>query len=350
MVKPQEISVIIQGPVKKEDTKKVIESIRKFLSGAEIIISTWENQDIEGLDYDVIIENKDPGSEKIIDKTFNVNRQIVSSLEGIKKATRKYVLKLRNDNILTGTDFLNYIDKFDKRCNEFKILKNRVLTCNVFARRANIFPFHPSDWVFFGLKEDVLNIFDIPLADEAELTTYFSKNPLTSYHTEGPHDKNFIKNLPFETTFIFNKYGDPSRYQYSPEQYIWTSFLRKYINLNFEHIFDITDENIRLSELSFANNLIIMDCKTFNATSLKYLTDLKYDVVVGTYDFYDWQVLYKKYCDNNYKLNFNSKKYLRIIKTILFDIKLLFKQPKKYFKNLIGSCKYFSIERKRFYN
>lgn len=350
MIKPEEISVVIQGPVKKEDTEKVLKSIRNFLPEAEIILSTWENQDVKGLDYDLLIENKDPGSEKIIGKTFNVNRQIVSSAEGIKKASRKYVLKLRNDNILTGTDFLNYIEKFDKRSDELKILKNRVLTCNVFACRANVFPFHPSDWIFFGLKEDVLNIFDIPLADERNLTTYFERNPLTPYHTEGPHDKNFINNLPFETTFNFNKYGDPSRYQYSPEQYIWSTFLRKYIDLNFEHIFDITEENTRLSELSFANNLIIMDCKTFNATSLKYQTNLKYDVVVRSYDFYDWQILYKKYCDNNYKMKFNSCKYLNIITTILFEVKLLLKQPKKYFKNLIGSLKYLYIERKKYYN
>jgi hypothetical protein len=35
-------------------------------------------------------------------------------------------------------------------------------------------PFLPSDWFYFGLREDVLNLWSIPLAPEPENSSWFA--------------------------------------------------------------------------------------------------------------------------------------------------------------------------------
>ena len=57
----KDISIVVQGAVDPKNTPKCLTSIRKYLPGAEIILSTWEGTDCTGLDYDVLVLNKDPG-------------------------------------------------------------------------------------------------------------------------------------------------------------------------------------------------------------------------------------------------------------------------------------------------
>ena len=50
----KDISVVVQGAVDKINTPKCLESIRKFLPCAEIVLSTWEGTDVTGLDVSTI--------------------------------------------------------------------------------------------------------------------------------------------------------------------------------------------------------------------------------------------------------------------------------------------------------
>ena len=61
-IKSKDISVVVQGAINSEVTPKCLESIRKYLPEAEIILSTWEGSDVVGLDYDKLVLNKDPGT------------------------------------------------------------------------------------------------------------------------------------------------------------------------------------------------------------------------------------------------------------------------------------------------
>ena len=47
----KDISVVIQGAV-STNTKKTIDSIREYLPGAIVILSTWAGSNTEGLGYD----------------------------------------------------------------------------------------------------------------------------------------------------------------------------------------------------------------------------------------------------------------------------------------------------------
>ena len=47
----RDISVVVQGPIHKGRTKKCLQSIRKNLPEAEIILSTWDDNCTTGLGH-----------------------------------------------------------------------------------------------------------------------------------------------------------------------------------------------------------------------------------------------------------------------------------------------------------
>lgn len=134
-IDPKDISVVIQGPV-TEGMARCIKTVKSVLSKAEIIISTWHNSNLEMIDTTgcIVIENSDPNkngetyygdiNNKVPD---NTNRQIVSSLAGIRKATRKYVLRMRGDIKLETLKFLSFWDKFDQRNADYALFRHKIL-------------------------------------------------------------------------------------------------------------------------------------------------------------------------------------------------------------------------------
>jgi hypothetical protein len=102
MILSKDISVVVQGPIHTQDnlTKRVLESVRTHLPDAELILSTWKGSKVDGLDCDILLLNEDPGAlEKQPINSRNLNRQIVSTCNGIMASTRIFVLKLRTDCI-----------------------------------------------------------------------------------------------------------------------------------------------------------------------------------------------------------------------------------------------------------
>lgn len=99
-IKFEEISIVVQGPVQPTITENALRSIREHLPGGEIILSTWEGTDCSGLEYDLLVLNQDPGV--LPPAMLNTNRQIVSTVNGLKRVTRKYAVKFRTDNFIGG--------------------------------------------------------------------------------------------------------------------------------------------------------------------------------------------------------------------------------------------------------
>ncbi|MFN3393310.1 MAG: WavE lipopolysaccharide synthesis family protein, partial [Candidatus Thermochlorobacter sp.] len=100
IVETSDISIVVQGPiVSNKDfypngwTNEALRRMRIHFPGAEIILSTWKGSNVDGLDYDVVVFNDDPGSAMSRNRPYNVNRQIVSTKNGLAKASRKYALK-----------------------------------------------------------------------------------------------------------------------------------------------------------------------------------------------------------------------------------------------------------------
>jgi hypothetical protein len=218
----KDFSVIIQGPIigkrdgsiEEQQTLQCIKNIREKLPEAEIIISTWIGEDTNYLDFDKVVYNEDPGAITYNDFELknvynNNNRQIVSTSNGLKLATRKYAIKMRSDLRIENTNFFNYLEKY-KAYNKYKFFNQKILVSTFFSRNPEKLPllYHISDLFQIGLTEDLQNLWNIDLQLEPETTRAF------------PYSKK-IWNDPFR----FNQY----KMRYASEQYIWFAFTKKKI-------------------------------------------------------------------------------------------------------------------------
>lgn len=304
MINSKDISVVVQGPISGEITLKCIKSIRQFLPDAEIILSTWKNEDISQLDYDKLVLCDDPGATLLCvrhEKQIynNMNRQLVTTKEGLKLANRKYILKFRTDLVLTNANFLDFWNKFQCRSNEYLLFKHKIIVPTLFSRiKIDIekrtwleTPFHVSDWWFFGLNEDIKTFFlDTEIVEEPYFTQYFSD------------EKNINKNNP---------YGK-AKHRFSPEQYFtYSCFARNFKDIKMEDAADLNDEIIEKSRKCIINNFIILEYKQSGIYLPKYPFSKNEkcsgNQYLGLYNFNKFEKEYKKYCDFSYQLTNGNK-------------------------------------------
>lgn len=166
----KECCIVIQGAlVKKNDfTLETVKYYGRIYPDVIVVISTWENEDkgyIEKLKKEkncVIILNKIP----TISGASNVNYQILSSLNGAKKAAalgKKYVLKTRSDMRITACGVFDMLCQY---VNQYKISttvkkqQQRLVLFNAFL----FHPYHTSDFFCFGKCQDVISYYDIELS------------------------------------------------------------------------------------------------------------------------------------------------------------------------------------------
>ena len=295
-IKSNEISVIVQGPIHKQRTKKTLKSIRKYLPNAEIILSTWENSNVNGLDFDILVLNKDTGNVR--QKAFkrkkvfsNINRMILSTNKGLEKVSRKYTLKLRTDICIDNTNFLTMFNSFPARCDKYKLFEKRILASTVFSRyfietykKQKAIPFHVSDWWFFGLTCDIEKfLLSAELVDEPSFSNYF----------EYPENK--------DKKSIYEGFS----WRFAPEQYLGYSCFSKYFDdIKMIDCSDYSDLINKKSQICLANNFIFLEYKYSGIRNLKYSAS-KNELLFGNqylnlYTYYNFELEYKKYCDSNY--------------------------------------------------
>lgn len=270
----KDISVVIQGAYDESITPIAISSVRKYLPGACVILSTWKGSKVPENICDKNVFSDDPGGFE-----GNANRQIVSTINGLKEVKTKYSLKMRSDFELLGNDFLRYFGCFDKKSNQFKILEDRVICFGWKFRRfsSNSRIFHPGDFYYFGLTSDLLKLFDIPHVYSGSLPD--SASPRSNLYNRS----------------IFN---------FSTEQYLWCAFLSANLK-NFPPFPDLL-KNRKLRESSekyYANNLIFLNYPEFAIkTNKDNLRKNNFGTNSTAYSFAEWFGLYKKYCDKNAQL------------------------------------------------
>ncbi|WP_424244652.1 hypothetical protein Dip510_001911 [Elusimicrobium posterum] len=313
MIDFKDISFVVQGGIDKENTPLCLKSIREHMPGAEIILSTWEGAQIDGLDYDRVVFCKDPGAVIAAPKfnyLNNINRQLISTVEGLKLAERKYAMKLRTDNILTSSDFLKFFDKFPKRCAKFLLFKERLIVASLFSRKYFGIPnpFRISDWFTFGLTEDVKKFyFNITPVEEPAFSEYFSDGRLHA-----------VKGCPSPYHF----------HRFTTEQYYPLDCFQKFFpEIKMQDLADFNAENIAQSDICLANNFIFLEYrqhgiylgkKKWKTWSLDEgaAPDLHWDGFIRHYVF---QKDYKKFCDPAYRLPFFDytdikRKFKKLIK------------------------------------
>lgn len=220
LIDEEDLTVVMQGPIVPA-TKKCLKSVRKYLPDSKIILSTWEGGGASDLEYDEIIYNKDPGISgyrNIKNRTGdNTNRQIVSSLNGLKQVKTKYALKFRTDFYLVGKGFLKYFKKYNQyfEQDKYKIFKDRVLLSFYPGSTYNI-----NDFTFLGYTDDLIKIFDIPLISELDSYYMCNNEPVDykvflqsdislRYFSEFYLGLNLYKNIESDIMDVFLDYTSP---------------------------------------------------------------------------------------------------------------------------------------------
>lgn len=311
----KDISVVIQGPVQAYQgrsqesgiTHKCIASIRTHLPGATIILSTWEGQNCQDLNPDILLLNKDPGptissyDAKGEPEKLNFNRQIVSSAEGLKQVTTPYAVKIRADNFLTSNNFVAAQQAYPARNNDNCLFKERVVTntsyFRLFADGQKVVML-PSDFFHFGLTEDLLKIWDIPLFPDREFDPtkagypQYRGAPKTRPHAEQIYCDAWLRKL--DSTVPYLKH----RHQNSPElQAYWERFM--------------------------ASNLVVLEPEQIGLGLIpRFIPKSKRPNEIC---HQDWLLLYKNYCYQNAPIS-----QLDVFKTIGW--RRMFKLPFSYLK------------------
>lgn len=306
VVQSNEISVVVQGAIDKDNTAKCLKAIRQQLPQAEIILSTWEGSDTDGLDYDSLVLNKDPGGfhDKIMTGFINnLSRQLVSTQNGLKQVSRPYVLKMRSDLIFTSAKFLHYFEQLQMRDEPYQFFDRKVIGCSFFSKKYLLHknkihpvPFHVSDWITFGLATDIKKLYEIPLP-KPTMYDYF-----------------FVNAYKGSKVNILS-----GAHQYAPEQYIaYTAFSKQFDALQFDHYMDYNNHNIKLSERLIANNFILLPPSLFGFYCGKintgkdyykkwslYPWTMPYTLAHGLYRFDVVLQDYQTYCQKTYRLPFS---------------------------------------------
>lgn len=314
-IDPKEISVIVRGLIvgndqtdeRKKFTKRSLASVRAYLPEAQLILSTWKGADVSGLDYDDLVLSDPPASIYMAlpdgtPRPTSANNQIVSTQNGLKKARGKYALVMRSDVVLVGAGFMKYFLAYNKN-NDSDLLKKRVVVLPTYSPRGPVtLLFSVCDWFFFGLTDDVKNIFDIPLMDERA----FRGETINGYY---PRESNF-----------------------EAEQYLWTSFLEKHRDIDFPYNYYYSEEARASSERSYAQNIIMVPAPRAGALCLK-MPHAGYGarpiLSHGLYTFNEYKEIYNRY--NSRKIFYIPNPIERLSYSLLLRSRLFMKKASPTF-------------------
>ena len=299
-INSKDVSIVVQGKNIAEHTYNCLKSLRTNFPDAEIIFSTYENEDIKSLDFDILVTSADPKATLLFDKMYNnINRILVTTRAGLQKVSRKYCLKIRSDLYFDNDKLLLDIASFFPiRDEKFAIFKNRVLFYCLWSRKFEYInnkyliqtPFHLSDWMCFGLTEDIKSYFEaIPLTNEPQYSNFF-KNP--------KHRKQLF--------FDYNV-----SWRFPPEQYFAVTFFSQFFaQAKMESAQDVKPMQMEFSKQVFASNVVVCGYKECGAYvqkkeykyASKHINWLKGIWLSGVYRYADFLADYKKYCDKNFKI------------------------------------------------
>ena len=172
-INSQQIGIVIQGPLKLNDNF-TMETVRHYLALPNcktVIVSTWDTEDgntlqmIRNLGAEVVLS-----CAPSISGRSNVNKQIVSSREGISRAIDmgcKYVVKTRSDQRINSLYAFSalpaLLDLFPRVTSESEKQK-RLIAISYGTFKWS--PYTLCDMFMFGLPEDMMDYWNAPLDDQ----------------------------------------------------------------------------------------------------------------------------------------------------------------------------------------
>ncbi len=279
-----DFSVIVQGPIlsspdrpgERHLTIRCLASIRAFFPGAEIVLSTWQKENTDGLDYDLLVKSEDPGAVAFNDQGKppgfnNTNRQIVSTRAGLAAATRPYAVKFRGDVCFESSDLLRYSGVLGEPLSHSPF-RSRVLITNRYTRnpRRSLKSFHYSDLVQVGRTEDLRKYWSAPLVPEPETTRWL----------EGRKTALFV---PVQGVYM----------RLVCEQYLALHLLATTgRQIFFDHPHDISCSRLILSERFLLDNFYLIEPAQIGVRLSDRLANARWD---DTYTSKEWESLSRAY-------------------------------------------------------
>lgn len=249
-----DISIVVQGAIDMTCTDKCLNLLRKSFPGAEIILSTWGNSVLAGLNYDIVVINKDPGDLRYRHFVDNTNRQIVSTKNGLMQCTKKYSLKIRTDCMVYSPKLLSYWNEYPKRTSEYKWFSHKIILPTLYCKRyldqysLIPTPFHYSDWLQFGLTKDVSKIWDIELISDKMYLQYFSQ-------------KNY-RGVKMQRRWFDSRF--------TAENYIFSSAIkREFPKIEYNSLEEYSSYTMKISEQVLINNFILKEPKSLDINICK---------------------------------------------------------------------------------
>ena len=155
----QKIDIVLQGPIWPTTLQTAVYYLELIFVN-KVIISTWEEENIEELNIPniEIIKSPKPPFRPSATGLNTIDYQIVSSFEGIKKTTSDIIIKMRTDQTIHQEDMIMMNEFVFKGINDTDLIyrDGTKRKGNVYVLGLNrIFPFHPQDHVFWGYREDI---------------------------------------------------------------------------------------------------------------------------------------------------------------------------------------------------
>lgn len=277
MIKSQDITLVFQGAIglrgspERVALREGLNSAQRFFPEAEVILSTWKGSLDEDFPQAKVVECEDPGPiQCAAGEIINLNRQLVSSREGVKASTRPWVVKLRTDMYFEHGRLFDWFCLIDGPGTP--ISAQRILVLNLTGRNPRgpqPYPFNVCDWLYAGTRQDLIALFSVSNYP-AEWAFWFS-----------PETK--PNNDPYEGTLC----------RFYAETYIWWAFVSRTVELDLEHSSDSRPHLVAFSEEIIAKNLIVLRACQAGVGSMKHKLPFDYHYV--NYSYCDWLNLLRRH-------------------------------------------------------
>ena len=185
-----EFGVLLQGKVSSW-TNDIINEYKKNFPNAEIVFSTWKNENVDGINCKVIQSEK---PSPTYPHPSNINLQIIGSREGLKAMSSEVILKCRSDIFIHNK-------------NIFKIFKEKCSSEKIMVPDIGSYPFEYriSDFCLLGTKKVLsdfwngLEFYDGSYAIAPE--TYLTKKYIVNFKKDKRPWKEIMREYFYITDF-----------------------------------------------------------------------------------------------------------------------------------------------------
>ena len=252
------VTFLIQGPFVVSGsnliTRDLIQRLKLLYPKSQVVFSTWigtQADGTSGADKSVFVCDPGPQHDKAIGAQSNAIRQIVGADAGLKLVTTPYTIKVRSDLVLVGKKM---IDALNARPIQFespyRVTKETLMVIDftsINPWKSSRLLFHPCDWVFGGLTEDLIRLFNV---ENLPISRVFHHD-----HTDSP---------------CWSVNSNASATRLRPEAQIWISFLRRCGIETPQDSEEFTLKSASLSHRLMVQNFMIVSLSQLGLRSLKY--------------------------------------------------------------------------------